>query len=145
AALYGNIIETFPEVDQYFKAGTDKRRTLLEIMRSDTGGHVLFRPIGMLIFCQILSSLRSKPFRISIDGAMELLKCLPTELNGPPYVGTIWDPVSKTVDHKGMTVCRDVLLHMISHWRGSSEALLKRYATALRKRPHEVSLPKPLV
>ncbi len=141
--LYGNIIVMFPALNQYFKANSDKRRTVLKEVRSDRGGHVLFRPIGMLIFCQILAFIVGS--RKAISEAMEMLKSLPTELDAAPYVGTIWDPVSKTVNTKRMTVCRDVLLHMLNHRRGSTEALLERYATALGKQPHEVSLPKSLV
>lgn len=144
-ALYGNIIAIFPELDQYFKAGSDKRRTLLKNMRSGRGGHVLFRPIGMLMFSQILIALRPKGSRMAIDEAMRMLRSLPTELDAPPYVGTIWDPVSKTVDTKGRTVCTDVLLHMLNHRRRSVEELTKRYATALGKQPNEVSLPDPII
>lgn len=143
AALYGNIIAMFPALDQYFKADANNRRTLLESMRSSRGGHVLFRPIGMLIFCQILALIAGP--RRAISEAVEMLKSLPTELDVAPYVRTIWDPVSKTVDTKGRTVCTDVLLHMLNHHCGSEEALLKRYATALGTQPDKVSLPPQLV
>lgn len=142
-AFYSRMGELFPILGRYFTAAQPgKRRVILKSMRSPENGHVLFRPIGMLIFSQILKALIPK---LSFQEGMGLLAALPTGLHEPPYLGTVWNPIAKTVQNNKMSLCRDVLLHMISHRRGSSEKLLKRYATALGKQPIDVSLPDPIV
>jgi DNA sulfur modification protein DndB len=128
----------FPELGQYFTSARDSRSAMLESMRSAERGHVLFRPIGLLMFSKILAALTGK---IPFEEGMRLMRSLPTRLNEAPYVNTIWNPIAQTVDNRRMSLCRDVLLYMIGHWRGKTESLLERYAIVLGKSPDEVELP----
>lgn len=139
----GRFIEqlgnAFPDLGVYFTATSNMRSTILVKMRSAELGHILFRPIGLQMFSQILAVLMGKA---TMEESMALLQSLPTRLSGPPYADTIWNPIAETVENKRRSLCRDVLLYMIGRWRGEADSLLGRYAVALGKAPGETKLPR---
>jgi DNA sulfur modification protein DndB len=100
--------------------------------RTGTGGHVLFRTVGLDIFTQAAIAI-SKQDDISIAAAVAKLKVLPTRLDREPFTGTIWDPTRKVIKPLNKVLARKVVFYMLglplsARQRGS---LLGDYRAAL--------------
>ena len=137
--FFEDLAKNFTKLGEYFSS-SDKSE-FLKAVRTEKGGHVLFRPAGLLIFAEILKELRSKS---RYADAVELLKKLPTNLGEAPYAGTLWNPHKKTMNTRHSALCRDILLYMIG--RGKNIDKLKvRYARALDRPEDGVELPPRVV
>jgi DNA sulfur modification protein DndB len=139
AAYYERLAKSFPELSEYFRARRPER--ILKKYRGGTYSHILFRPIGHIIFAEVLKALRAT---MSFNAAFRLLTRLPTRMQDPPYAGVIWNPRTKTIRNSRASLCRDILLFMLRHG-GEREQLLRRYADALDRDVEAVRLPKPVV
>lgn len=133
--FFEDLAKSFPRLQEYFSA-TDKT-SILKQVRTDEGGHILFRPIGISIFSDVLKELRAS---LSYSEAMKKIRGLPVNLNEAPYVNTVWNPHRQTIDTRRAALCRDILLYMLG--RGKNVDRLKaRYASVLEMDESEVVLP----
>jgi DNA sulfur modification protein DndB len=98
--------------------------------RTDDGGHILFRPIGLEIVTRAAIALASAR-ELSLSEAVKLLKRLPTSLNESPYAGVIWDVERGRIIGRGKALARDLVFHMVG-LGGDEERLIDRYHEALR-------------
>lgn len=113
------------------QAGLDAEADGPSVLRKKRSGkhcHILFRPIGLKIFAEILKALRAKH---SYQSALTVLGKVPTDMSKAPYVGTVWIPQTRTIQTGKAATCRDVLLYMIGEYRGKQNKLLARYKRAL--------------
>lgn len=136
---YERLAKGFPALDEYFRSRQPQRT--LKKYRTGSNNHILFRPIGHIIFAEVLKSLRSK---MSFNEAFRLLTRLPTRMQEAPYAGVIWNSRSRTIRNNRSSLCRDLLLYMLGHRRDRDE-LLRRYAEALDRDVNGVRLPKRLI
>ncbi|MBF0555462.1 MAG: DGQHR domain-containing protein [Nitrospirae bacterium] len=143
ASFFEICAKLFPELGSFFKAHKSDRHKILSEVRSATSGHILFRPIGLLMFCQIFDALM-KMKKNTLNDSIEILSLLPTNLNEAPYKGTLWDPKSQTIDNKKMAICRDILLYMLDYQDKNAEKIRIKYAKALGEDEANVQLPKKL-
>ena len=134
-SFFEEMAERFPALKEYFSA-TDKTAILREL-RTDKGGHVLFRPIGLSVFVDVLKELRRTS---TYEESLEKLKELPVILSEPPYAGTLWNTHRGTINTRHAAICRDVLLYMIGRGKRLKE-LKRRYARALELPEDQVELP----
>lgn len=132
---FEELASEFPALTTYFDS-QDKEKVLREYRAKD-GGHVLFRPIGLLIFSKVMAELRSKR---SYAESLKMINKLPTNLNEPPYANTIWNTHSRTIDSRREAVCRDVLLYMLGQGKKLDD-LKRRYARALEVNVESIELP----
>ena len=100
--------------------------------RHDDGGHVLFRPVGLLIFTEIVATLR-RTSAMSLEDGVVALKLLPTDLAEPPYANILWDTQTGTMNVKNRALTRDLLLYYLGHIKesGRIKKLQARYALLL--------------
>lgn len=136
---FEDLANTFPELKHYFES--NKQTNVLEKMRVMSGGHILFRPIGLLMFTKIIGELR-KTF--TYDEALRAIGKLPVNMASEPYADTVWNRHNKTIEVRGEAVCREVLLYMLGRGRSENE-LRRKYARALKRPEDEVVLPAKIV
>lgn len=129
----------FPEMAEYFDAKTESRPGILAKHRRPTGGHVLFRPLGLKLFAELLKELRS---RHSLEVSFQLIAKLPVALEEVPYRDVIWEPGTGRMLTRGAALCRQLLLHMLGEKGAKAKDLRRRYAQALEKDEKDVELPK---
>ena len=68
-------------------------KEIAEPYRSRNGGHILFRPIGLLIVINVIVHLRSNGMKL--EKAVEMVARAPVELARPPWVGLLWNGVQR--------------------------------------------------
>ncbi|MGD9537121.1 MAG: DNA sulfur modification protein DndB [Alphaproteobacteria bacterium] len=132
--FFEDLAKTFPPLKRYFEA--KNREAVLEEMRTD-GGHILFRPLGLLIFSRILRELRKT---MTYQEALKALAKLPVSMDAAPYADTIWNTHRKTIEIRREAVCREVLLYMLGRVK-KGEELRRKYARALEQPEDKVNLP----
>lgn len=80
--------------------------------RHAEGGHVLFRPVGILLYTEIVAALM-RGASMNLADAVAELKSLPTELSKPPYAGVLWDEATGTMMVKNRALTRELLLYYL--------------------------------
>ena len=140
---YGNACDYFERLTEYFSPLTEFCRAsnygaIVEKYRNSAGGNILFRPIGLTIITEIISTLFKKH---PLDRCFELVAKLPTDLTAIPYNGIIWHPTQQKII-RGKTLVRDLLLYMLDAYEGDENKLLEDYAKALEVEKNEIDLPK---
>jgi DNA sulfur modification protein DndB len=71
------------------KAGSD----VASKYRHKDGGHLLFRPVGLLIVVRVIRHFIDSG--LSLDSAVQRIARVPMDLNSNPWVGLLWDSTNK--------------------------------------------------
>ena len=95
------------ELGEYFK--NDDKRSVVDTHRGLHGGSVLFRPVGLAIFTEIVARLTKD---LSLDESVRHAAKLPRTLADVPYAGLMWDGNARTISSARRSLVRDLLLHM---------------------------------
>lgn len=100
--------------------------------RHDDGGHILFRPVGLLIYTEIVATLM-RTASLSLDESVAELNALPTQLSEAPYAGILWDSATATMNIKNRALTRELLLYFLGHLKetGRVKKMQARYALLL--------------
>ena len=102
-------------------------------------GSILFRPIGLLILTEIVSTLSQKR---ELSECMTMISKLPQRLTDVPLRGVIWNPVQNTINNKGKALARNLLLYMLDAHDEDKDKLRENYAKALGVEKNEINLPQ---
>ena len=132
---FESLALTFPALKEYFESNSQP--DVLRRMRSPTNSHILFRPIGLKIFAEVIAKLRET---LSFKDSIRLVKKLPTRMQSAPYEHVVWVPHRQTIEIRQAPLCRDLLLYMVGHCRDKTQ-LRERYAKAQDRDVSEVRLP----
>lgn len=124
----------FPPVREFFSH--ERYERVVERHRGGEGGHILFRPVGLKMFAQLVAELVKQ---IEFDAAMEKVSALPVELSEKPYVGLLWDPGRAVMTLGGKTIVRD-LLRLSLGLPVNELSLKKKLAAWLDKATRDVNL-----
>jgi DNA sulfur modification protein DndB len=161
-SFYHHIAKTFfdaiaaalPVISQYMTQSNFGR--IAAAQRSEAGGHLLFRPVGMRAFAEAVSALvaregldeaetkRVTPLAakrragVAIRAAVNRMAELPMQLDEDPYSGLLWDRGRIAAGKRSLT--RDLMLDMLNEYP-KREALRLRYAKALDREGERVRLP----
>ncbi|ELQ6169871.1 DGQHR domain-containing protein [Cronobacter dublinensis] len=133
---FAALAKAFPAINEIFE--TDEPRVVTRKYRNDEGGHVLFRPVGLVIFTHIAINYANH-HDVSLSDAVESLSKLPTDLSKSPYAGVIWDLDRKKMILTGKKLCIDLLSYIFNMYH-DEEKLRNQYSKALGKEK-ECSLP----
>lgn len=87
--------------------------------RTATGGHILFRPVGLISFAKAARTLMDR--RKPLEEIVELLSSVPLELNAEPWTDVLWDASRNKVKNNG-TLASNLFLYMLGE-----EAQVARY------------------
>lgn len=139
---FSRLTKTFKPIREFVEAGDDYATVTSRYM-TVRGGNMLFRPIGLVILTEIVSTLSKK---YGISKCMTTVSRLPQELTEEPLRGVIWHSARKTISTRvrSKTLARDLLLYMLSEYDGDEHALRERYATELEVEKDQIELPKKL-
>ena len=135
---FNHLVNTFKPLQEFLDAG-DIYETVTVKYRTLGGGSILFRPIGLLILTEIVSTLSQKR---ELSECMTMISKLPQGLTDVPLRGVIWNSTGKTINSKGKTLARNLLLYMLDAYEGNKDELHKSYANALEVNEDQIELPQ---
>ena len=133
--LYEESVNIWELMRQYDIAlndvlGSDPNEERAGSYRTERGGHILFRPVGLQAFAGALGLLRSRG--VDNEPAIATLCQLPPEISRPPWVQVLWNPTSGNMITANKTVAEALYLHMVGHHpRTARYDLRKKYAELL--------------
>jgi DNA sulfur modification protein DndB len=128
----------FPPLRKCFQSTPAEAKLIVEKYRTATGGHVLFRPVGLRIFTEVAAALISDGQPLA--KAMKTISQLPVRLSKEPYRNVIWLPKGQ-IEEGGRALCRLLLLNMLG-LETDQKDLRDRYAKQLGLPKRKVKLPQ---
>ncbi len=110
--------------------GSNPVQELAYNYRTESGGHILFRPVGLQAFAGALGVLRTRG--VENERAVGSLCRLPTEISMPPWENVVWNPRSLGMITAHRTVAEAMFLHMVGQEpRTRGYPLSRRYKELL--------------
>lgn len=106
---FGEALEFDGEISQIIAAN-----------RSQAGGHLLFRPVGITIVTGLVCQNKRNNPNSKIGNCVKKISNIPTQLNQQPYRHVLWDPRTKKMRPKGKKVIVDLLADSIGIAGGRS-------------------------
>ena len=110
--------------------GSNPEERVAARYRHETGGHILFRPVGQESFARATSTLLSRgiPFAESLAALAETQLAL----DQPPWRSVMWDPSLNAMKRTNIDLAASLLLHMVGqHPVKSDYDLEAQYRTTL--------------
>lgn len=94
---YERAVELWSAFEQHFPPISEMRDSRKEDLvagkyRNEQGGHLLFRPVGLLVTVRCIRRLCDDQVRT--EEAVERVSKVPMDLNSEPWVNLLWDPVN---------------------------------------------------
>lgn len=142
ACFWDTMIEYFPSLGEVQESQPNEN--IAGRYRHREGGHLLFRPVGLLIIAHVVR--QAKDLGLSEREAIKRVSEISMELTDDPWVGLLWDNtnhrmISETTRQK---VAKYLLFYMIggnlSEMKTSTEDLQQEYAGLLNRAKSEVDL-----
>lgn len=130
------LAKFFPEMRTYFQATAVRAKSVVANYRTTTGGHILFRPLGLRLFSELTATLVTKG--TPLEDAVGMLASLPTELNRVPYKDVIWR--NGKIVAAGRALVRDLLLYQLGI-KADSPGLRARYSRILGVEASALKMP----
>jgi DNA sulfur modification protein DndB len=135
--FFSGLAAAFPPLEKYFDREDAAAARLVARQRTSSGGHILFRPVGLRIFAEVAAALMKSGHNMT--EALQMMSRLPVELSGRPYRDVIWLTTGK-IEAGARPICRRLLLYMLGH-EPAKEDLIERYAKLLGVDAESVKLP----
>lgn len=137
--FFDSLVEEFDEVRKAFEAGTDYARVVKQNRHSD-GGHVLFRPVGLISVARVAEFLKINhgiPYRRSLG---EIAKT-EMDLTRRPWPGVMFNPAAGRAIAQNQTLDVALMLYMVGaeHPTIKDDELLKRYQNVIDDREATLS------
>ena len=92
--------------------GSDPIEERASNYRTEDGGHMLFRPIGLQAFSRALGLLRGRS--IDDERAVESLCRLPMEISQPPWEWVVWNPNTRGMVTANKPMAEALFLYMLN-------------------------------
>ena len=153
-ALYSKATEFWDGLSGQFPPLTELRESSAEAKvagkyRGSHGGHLLFRPVGLLLVTRVAVDLRSS-IGLSDKAALECVGRTPTELSEYPWTGLLWDGANERMitTKENQNIARRLLFNALGGdlsgalYKTTIDTLRKQYAGALNRAPDEINLPR---
>ncbi len=122
---FKRLADSFLPLTEFFAAS--EYSSVVRRYRHSEGGSVLFRPIGLIIMTEIVSTLAKK---YPLAKCFEKISNLPSDLEEKPYNGLIWHPTQKRLT-RSKTLVKNLLLYKLDAYDGDEDKLHEDYAKAL--------------
>lgn len=135
---FKHLVNTFKPLQEFLDAGNDYE-TVTAKYRTPEGGNILFRPIGLSILTEMVATLSQKH---ELSECLTMVSKLPQTLTDVPLRGVIWNPTRNTINNKGNTLARNLLLYMLNAYDKDEDELHESYAKALEKEKNAINLPQ---
>ncbi|MCG8622988.1 MAG: DGQHR domain-containing protein [Proteobacteria bacterium] len=118
--------KNFKELNEFFTASNTE--FVVGKYRGGKNDNIVFRPIGLNIFTQIIATLTED---LSLEEAVKRVAKLPRLLSQAPYQGLLWNLQAKRIISTNNVLVRDILLYMLGAFKKSESALLEKYRKEL--------------
>ena len=145
-SFWDHLSSTFPEVESFASLPATVAAAR-EYREQSVGGHVLFRPVGLLIYSRTIRKLCDA--NVSLSDAIDLTSKAPSRLSEQPWEGLIWDSTNQRMltSAENQKVAERLLFYSLggelSRYRTSETKLRTELAGILRiNDSSEVTLPK---
>lgn len=131
--LWNTLLRHFADLEQL----QSNQTATVEYLRNSDGGHLLFRPIGLLAIVDVVRRLIDDGD--NLDLAVSKVAAVPMDLGSAPWVDLLWDPINKRMitstdnQHAAKKVLYFAAGGNLENMR-SSENSLKRELSGLLKR-----------
>lgn len=142
--LWNVLVKYFPPI--YEMMEEDPEAQVAKKYRNRTGGHLLFRPVGLLMFIKVVRKLID--LGLTLEKAIERLANIPMELSEAPWLGLLWDHQNKRMITAGENQRAGIKLMYYSvggdlaDFRSSTQLLKEELAGVLNRNTDEVELPR---
>lgn len=96
--VFNCLFDRIPALSEFQMKGIDRSYLVEKYRNSETGGHLLYRPIGMKLFFETFSDyckMSSESFEISSSDFISLMSNFDFNLQNELFSGIIWDPNKK--------------------------------------------------
>ena len=142
AKFWNTMVEQFPPLTEIIES--EPGEDVAGRYRHRAGGHLLFRPVGLLIIANVVR--QAKDSGLSEREAIKRISEISMQLTDEPWVGLLWDKtnqrmISGTLPQK---VAKQLLFYKIGGDLGKmktdAEKLRQEYAGLINRTPSEVSL-----
>lgn len=146
SALWDALISHYPALQQM--QGSQPEDEVAGIHRGEHGGHLLFRPVGLLLVVRVIKRLVDS--RVSLPQAAQRVARTPSDIAAEPWVGLLWNATNRRMitSAENQRVAERLLVYLtFGHLKQmglSVDELTGELAGLLNKPPDEVSLPAPL-
>ena len=142
AKFWNTMVEHFPPLAEVMESqpGED----VAGRYRHRAGGHLLFRPVGLLIVANVVR--QAKDSGLSEREAIKRISETPMTLTDEPWVGLLWDKTNRRMISGPLPqkVAKQLLFHKIGgelgEMRTNEEKLRREYAGLLNRTESEVTL-----
>ena len=140
--FWDTMIEHFPPL-KVFKE-TEPRTSVAEQYRNKSGGHLLFRPVGLEIVASVIREAISSG--LTEEEAIKRVSNISMDLAYEPWVGLLWDKTNQRMltDPTHKKVAKQLLFYMIggnlAKIKTKDEELRQEYAGLLNRDKSEVNL-----
>ncbi|TEU15950.1 MAG: DGQHR domain-containing protein [Anaerolineales bacterium] len=110
--------------------------------RHNRGGHLLFRPVGLLAVARVLRYLVDNGTQLA--EAVRLVSQAPMEISAPPWAGLLWDIVNKRMltAPENQKAARWLLFYSVGgdlhRLKTNLDRLRQEYAGILNRDPNEI-------
>lgn len=121
---FSALATAFPPLGDYYQ--TRNPASIVKKHRSEQGGHILFRPIGLSLITASAIALAASQ-KIGLTKALKLVGKLETNLAKAPYAEVIWDTKRNKVIPKGKTLARRLMFYMLDIPCKKEKSLLVEY------------------
>lgn len=144
--FWDTMIEYLPALKEFKE--TPPGKSVAAQYRSESGGNLLFRPVGLEIVATVIREATDQ--WVSEEEAIKRVSKISMGLTDKPWDGLLWDKVNQRMltDSPNKKVAKQLLLYNIGgdlrQINTEEEEVRKEYAGLLKKEESKVKLPKPL-
>lgn len=148
--IYGRITDLWNHLSNSFgvltEYGKSKAAKPAEPYRHDKGGHLLFRPVGLMMIINTIKLLESQG--VSTQRAVERVAQVPMNVEDSPWTSLLWDPQNNRMitAAENQRAANRLLLYSaggdLSALKTSAQDLKEELAGLLNRTPEEITLPQ---
>ncbi len=132
--FYRNAVDLWDAIQEYFPqvkmlADSEQGKMIAGRFRSETGGHLLFRPIGLLLAVDVIHEFLKAGKKLA--PTVGRLAKSPMQLEDYPWVELLWNPTA----HRMITAPenQDVAFQIMYHGMGGHLRDINKSAAEVRK------------
>jgi DNA sulfur modification protein DndB len=143
--FWNSFLKHFPDLRDYMRVDTKQRNPAFRFRNDRNGGHILFRPVGLILYARAIAVTMKSGWTLS--KSLRRLSKVGPKLNKMPWKGVLWEAAAgRMITRKeNRQLSLKLLLYMIGHDlqkpRTSKVDLVAEYASVLNKKVSEVALP----
>lgn len=142
--LWDGIVSAFPPVKELAASVPDDEVSFKYRNRS-TGGHLIFRPVGLLMITSVIRSLMIQGK--TLKQAVSAVAAAPMLLSEPPWAGLLWDSTNRrmAISSENQRVATRILLHgvggRLTIFKTTPDDLKTEWAGIIDQPKNKVRLP----